>query len=830
MDTAIKNSAKLAALVLILLSASLLYSFLNSLNFSKTGFRGFIGEGFSSSAESYENYAHLGYDISSAMGDNGFAAFSNLKSPFNPPNVPLFYVEGLDNTTNYLRLYTASKYIDGVWMEDSLTCTSPSNGEKIYKITPIVNLTKYLPVAKDTKAVIPQVYTCYDSDKGVFTIKSTKQPYFGFSSTKIVHPTRFDGSDFYPDEELRELAMKITANATTDYEKVLAIESYLKKNYVNTYIEPPKEGDPVKYFLFVSKKGTAREFASAFVLLAKSIGVPARVVFGYLADPTPVNQTIFASDAYVWAEVKFAEGWVEFDPTPPSTGLETITEITHVDEKIIAGKEFNIEGYVIDERGNPVSGYVEIFFKKRKEDREGILVGIIHVENGEFKATLVAPNVTGEYQVVAHYTGSMYYKESWSDPRVKVYFQPTFSVELPERVATSFKLKGQIKTVEPYTGYITLCVDNSCRNVRVTEGNFSYFLKLSPGIHKIQLRFDGRGYLLPAEFVKDVEVGEVEVQVNSTVAENVTGFVTFNHKPVNATIVLNGVKARCVNGKFEANVQLELGKNVVNVSIPEFLYEGKIVVYKKQPVVIDAKISDGKLEVFVHSKELPADGYVEFLGVKKLLIDGRAEFRIPDDFKGGKIIYYGSDRFLPAEKEIVRSNPLPILAFAAIAAILASYFFLRTRKKDLKIFVEKEHPKLPNIWDVGEVVKISLEEPATLRVNGKTMSGSRFELKFDSYGVKRIVAEKDGKRGELEIKIAPYSEAIAEVLKLLESKLKNANVNSMTAREVAKALGIKSSKLLRYFELAKYGGKNVGRREFLEAFYDYLKVVGNEDS
>ena len=106
---------KLAGLVLILISISLLSTFIASIDFSKTGFEGLIGKGtfggggkeFNSNFSTYYSLSQEGV-LGGEGGGGGFASLSDSSNAFNPPNVPLFFVEGLDSTTNYLRLYTAT--------------------------------------------------------------------------------------------------------------------------------------------------------------------------------------------------------------------------------------------------------------------------------------------------------------------------------------------------------------------------------------------------------------------------------------------------------------------------------------------------------------------------------------------------------------------------------------------------------------------------------------------------------------------------------------------------------------------------------------------------
>ncbi len=837
-----------AGLVLVLISLLLISSFVASLNFSKTGFEGFIGEGFRSSGNQgsenpeLESYQEAGYDQTTVLGGEsgggGMASFSNLNNPFNPPNVPLFFVEGLDNTTNYLRLYTSTTYVNGVWKPDTLECTSQSIplNPKRFKITPIANLTDYLPVAKDTRAVVPlrkgEIFECYDSEKGVYRTTSSNIPYYGYSSAHRVSPTSFDGKAEYSDPDIRSLAERITANATSDYEKVQAIARYLSRNYANLPME--HSGDPVKDFLFVKKAGTCREFASAFVLLSQSLGIPSRIVFGYLANPTPQNQTIFASDAYVWAEVKFKEGWVEFDVCPRATAIGTKTEIDYVDVKIVAGENFTVRGRVEDINGDPVDGFVEIYFKRDKNSSDGILVGVAPVR-GDFNVTLRAPDITGRYSVVAHYTGSTYYAESWSDPEVEVYYRPSFNVTLPNRVNQQFILSGILETPEAnYSGFVKLCIDRVCEDLRVNNGRFEKMISLPKGNHSITLLFAGGGYLLPVEYTKTVEAGVVEVLINNTVREggNLTGRVLFNGKPVNATLLINGVKVGAVNGNFSAIIPLDLGKNELNLSVLDYLYTGNFVVYCKRPVSIETKVFDSTLQVIVRDAEgNPADGFVEYGGIRKQLVNGIAEFRISDD---RMVIYSGSERYLPAVWELQTFSLFPLLFLVVALLGLAGYLMWRRmwRIEHLSISLEKEHPDLPNVWDVGEKIRISLPEPAFLKVDGIAEFTDTLEVSFDSYGTRRVVAEKkEGKirkKGETEIKVMPYLEGIAEIARRIEEGINEAD--SKTIREILKEKGLKMPVLLRYFEEGRYKGRSYTRSEFLEAFREYLKVMGDGET
>jgi transglutaminase-like putative cysteine protease len=65
-------------------------------------------------------------------------------------------------------------------------------------------------------------------------------------------------------------------------------------------------------------KGTSAQFATAFVLAARLMGLPARIVAGYLPGQLSGDtETVTDADAFAWPQVLLTGvGWVDFDPTP----------------------------------------------------------------------------------------------------------------------------------------------------------------------------------------------------------------------------------------------------------------------------------------------------------------------------------------------------------------------------------------------------------------------------------------------------------------------------------------------------------------------------------
>ena len=71
------------------------------------------------------------------------------------------------------------------------------------------------------------------------------------------------------------------------------------------------------WFLFDHRMGTSGSFSSAFVVLARAAGIPARVVSGWVIARQEDTQTVYRSQVYQWAEIALdGLGWVTVDPVP----------------------------------------------------------------------------------------------------------------------------------------------------------------------------------------------------------------------------------------------------------------------------------------------------------------------------------------------------------------------------------------------------------------------------------------------------------------------------------------------------------------------------------
>ena len=131
-------------------------------------------------------------------------------------------------------------------------------------------------------------------------------------------------SDLSP--QVAELAKQATAEALTPFDKAVALEQFLRTFPYNDQIPAPPAGvNAVNYFLFDVKQGYCDYYASSFAMMARTLGIPARVSAGYAQGEYTTEIDAYRVREYnghSWPEVFFpGYGWVEFEPTASETEI-----------------------------------------------------------------------------------------------------------------------------------------------------------------------------------------------------------------------------------------------------------------------------------------------------------------------------------------------------------------------------------------------------------------------------------------------------------------------------------------------------------------------------
>ncbi len=122
-----------------------------------------------------------------------------------------------------------------------------------------------------------------------------------------------------PDDAIRRLAAAVTRGRADPLRQAEAIEAHLQTAF--TYSNSSGRGrQSLRDFLFESRAGNCEYFASAMCLLLRNLGIPSRLVVGFVSDDWNEYGGFFdvrQSDAHAWVEAYIqGRGWLTYDPTP----------------------------------------------------------------------------------------------------------------------------------------------------------------------------------------------------------------------------------------------------------------------------------------------------------------------------------------------------------------------------------------------------------------------------------------------------------------------------------------------------------------------------------
>ena len=156
---------------------------------------------------------------------------------------------------------------------------------------------------------------------------------FGIALSSLISKKDYDAhaaAIFQPDltawldtgdtpERVAQLAEQITQDCTNTYDKCKAVERYLRQYPYTKDVDYRGYVNFIDAFLFEKQAGYCIHYASAMVMMLRSIGIPARLVEGYRYDygvPSENGFDIPGRYAHTWPEAYLdGFGWVRFDPT-----------------------------------------------------------------------------------------------------------------------------------------------------------------------------------------------------------------------------------------------------------------------------------------------------------------------------------------------------------------------------------------------------------------------------------------------------------------------------------------------------------------------------------
>jgi transglutaminase-like putative cysteine protease len=138
-------------------------------------------------------------------------------------------------------------------------------------------------------------------------------------ATDIAENTRLPATPNQANPRTIAFARQLRQSHAEDAAFVRAVLDFFRQEKFYYTLEPPLLGDnPVDGFLFETRRGFCEHYASAFAVMLRAAGIPARVVTGYQGgemNPNGDYMIVRQSDAHAWAEALIGGRWQRFDPT-----------------------------------------------------------------------------------------------------------------------------------------------------------------------------------------------------------------------------------------------------------------------------------------------------------------------------------------------------------------------------------------------------------------------------------------------------------------------------------------------------------------------------------
>ncbi len=190
---------------------------------------------------------------------------------------------------------------------------------------------------KSLSSDLNSAYFVYNVDDPVIrtfqTIRTKKlqsyTDYSGVDTAFMRYYTDMPQSDVF--RRVDSLAHAVTAHKKSNIDKVIAIRDFFlerdaKGKKLFRYTDNPGEPDlpgssKLAYFLFESRKGYCAYYATATLYMLRSLGIPSRVVGGFLTEDRSADKNrgwywYYADQAHAWVQVYFPGiGWIDFDTT-----------------------------------------------------------------------------------------------------------------------------------------------------------------------------------------------------------------------------------------------------------------------------------------------------------------------------------------------------------------------------------------------------------------------------------------------------------------------------------------------------------------------------------
>jgi len=166
-----------------------------------------------------------------------------------------------------------------------------------------------------------------DGDAYTMTTVVSEPPSDAALANATFAPVKMPKQEGVP-ETLSKLAAEHLGDAETPIQRVralqdwLATDGYFSHGLADDVYSPSGHGAARIAMLFAGEQmvGDDEQYAVAMALMARQLGIPARVVMGWYPGEDDTDAGVFTAtgdNLHAWVEVAFdGYGWVPFDPTP----------------------------------------------------------------------------------------------------------------------------------------------------------------------------------------------------------------------------------------------------------------------------------------------------------------------------------------------------------------------------------------------------------------------------------------------------------------------------------------------------------------------------------
>ncbi|MEO1928536.1 MAG: DUF3488 and transglutaminase-like domain-containing protein [Nautiliaceae bacterium] len=256
---------------------------------------------------------------------NVYSGFSkNVDTSLKDVKLNSFLVAEFKLSKDYKRVYlrgnVLNEFKNGIWYEGK------SVKDKLIKISELE--VYYLKQTPTNDKYIFAVDLPIESDYGkinknfVLVSKSViKRPLFiqiTSAINPIYGPVVYPYNDLAYDKSKNLKIQKLIKNIKlkSDKEKLKEIIKLFKSQKLKYSLKANLDSLNIVDTLFEKKRGYCVHFASAFAILARMVGLPSRIVNGFVAKKS-INgyYKVYSKDAHTWVEVLVDNRWIRVDPT-----------------------------------------------------------------------------------------------------------------------------------------------------------------------------------------------------------------------------------------------------------------------------------------------------------------------------------------------------------------------------------------------------------------------------------------------------------------------------------------------------------------------------------